>query len=122
MPTAPNSDTQARREGASHPLTYGRRKQIPLILLSAALCAFWLVTTRLTVIRMVEGVLLLVCVSSIYRYWMDPMPPRYAKRLATVRARREGFGDKLWHKLALALIALLVLLMASLIVSAELSR
>ena len=64
------------------------------------------------------------CASRIYGYWADPMPPRYAARVAKLRETKKNeprFGTKLWHKFAIGLIAVLGILFTCLIITATLS-
>ncbi len=82
---------------------YGRRRCIPQLLVAIAFAG---------------------CASRVYAYWTDPMPPRYAERLAKLREAKKNeprFGTKLWHKFAIGLIAVLGFLFAGLIIAATIS-
>jgi hypothetical protein len=75
-----------------------------------AFAGFTVVTARHEVLRYVEAALFVWCASRIYGYWADPMPPRYAARVAKLRETKKNeprFGTKLWHKFAIGLIAVL---------------
>lgn len=75
-------------------------------------------------LRYVEAALFVWCASRVYACWTDPMPPRYAERLAKLREAKKHeprFGTKLWHKFAVGLIVVLGLLFAGLIIAATIS-
>jgi len=97
--------------------TYGRRKFIPIFLILAPWVAWQIAVGHLVVFN---TLLLGWGAFWAWRYWVDPMPPRLAARMAK-NASAPRFGHLLWHKIAIGVAAGLGLLFVALIISASIT-
>jgi hypothetical protein len=97
--------------------TYGRRKCIPIFLIIAPYFAWQIAVGHLVVFNLA---MLGWGVFWAWRYWVEPIPPRLAARIAK-NAGAPRFGHLLWHKIAIGLAASLALLFAALIIAASIA-
>jgi hypothetical protein len=107
-----------------HGIAYGRRRQIPCLLVGAALAAFFALNTRYQLTRILESALIIWIAFRVYRFWTVPMTPRFAERLERRRVQKANevpFGKKLWHKFAIGFIVLIALFLAALIIGSALT-
>ena len=88
-------------------ITYGRRKWIPLLIASGGLAAWHAITAFRPVYGSFQALVAIWCVVWAWRYWVVPMTPRMERRKYEGVGARE-FGSKLWHRLAIAFLALIV--------------
>ena len=112
-PRAPSSDTKTQG------IYYGRRRLVPILLVGAALDAYFAVTTSHALTRVVEGALMIWLGMLAYRYWTVPMTPRYA---AQAERRARWRTTKVSPKLVLGVLAAVVAFYAALFAAITLGK
>jgi hypothetical protein len=98
---------------------YGRRRLLP-ILGTFVLVDCYLVFVAGSLLRTLWALAALALVVGLtWRCWVNPLPAGYEERRAKARLEQSEFGRNVWHKVAIAILAALgVLIVAGGVVNA----